>query len=60
MGSVEELLDSCHALQNYGVDRYRRPSKLSFAEETARRKERLAHGMGARWRADLEGDAGDL
>jgi len=31
------------SLQNYGVDRYRRPSKLSFAEETARRKERLEH-----------------
>src|SRR4030095_419413 len=41
--AVEELLDSCHALQNYGVDRYRRPSKLSLAEERARRKERLAY-----------------
>uniref|UniRef100_UPI00286A9BB6 SpoVR family protein n=1 Tax=Methylibium sp. TaxID=2067992 RepID=UPI00286A9BB6 len=38
-GPVEELLDSCHALQTYGVDRYRRPSKLSLAEESARRKE---------------------
>ena len=45
MGAVEQLLDSCHALQNYGVDRYRRPSKLSFAEETARRKERLEHAQ---------------
>jgi len=45
LGNVEELLDSCHALQNYGVDRYRRPSKLSFAEETARRKERLEHAQ---------------
>jgi len=45
MQQVEELLDSCHALQNYGVDRYRRPSKLSFAEETARRKERLEHAQ---------------
>ena len=42
---VEELLDSCHALQNYGVDRYRRPSKLSLAEEQARRKERLEHAQ---------------
>lgn len=43
--AVEALLDSCHALQNYGVDRYRRPSKLSLAEESARRKERLEHAQ---------------
>ena len=36
LDAVEELLDSCHALQNYGVDRYRRPSKLSLAQEQAR------------------------
>ena len=45
MAAVEQLIDSCHALQTYGVDRYRRPSKLSFAEETARRKERLEHAQ---------------
>ena len=45
LGPVEELLDSCHALQNYGVDRYRRPSKLSLAEESVRRKERLEHAQ---------------
>lgn len=45
LGPVEELLDSCHALQNYGVDRYRRPSKLSLAEESARRKDRLEHAQ---------------
>jgi len=38
--AVELLLDSCHALQSYGVDRYKRPAKLSLAEETARQKER--------------------
>jgi len=37
---VELLLDSCHALQNYGVDRYRRPKKLSINEEQARQAER--------------------
>ncbi len=31
---VEELLDSCHALMNYGVDRYKRPQKLSLAKES--------------------------
>ena len=37
---VELLLDSCHALQNYGVDRYRRPKKLSINVEQARQAER--------------------
>ena len=37
MQAVEDILDSCHALQNYGVDRYHRPSKISLAEELARR-----------------------
>lgn len=38
--AVEDLLDSCHALMNYGVDRYRRPPPLSMAEEQHRQKER--------------------
>ncbi len=38
--AVELVLDSCHALQNYGVDRYKRPAKLSMAEENARQNER--------------------
>jgi stage V sporulation protein R len=38
--AVETLLDSCHALMNHGVDRYRRPGKLSLAQETLRSKER--------------------
>ncbi len=37
---VEALLDSCHALMNYGVDRYKRPEKISIAEETHRQQER--------------------
>lgn len=37
---VEETLDACHALMNYGVDRYRRPSQLSLREEQARQKRR--------------------
>uniref|UniRef100_UPI0005787936 SpoVR family protein n=1 Tax=Yersinia pestis TaxID=632 RepID=UPI0005787936 len=37
---VERLLDSCHALMNYGVDRYKRPQKISLVEETARQKSR--------------------
>ncbi len=37
---VEQFLDSCHALQNYGVDRYKRPSPISAAEEETRMKDR--------------------
>lgn len=40
---VEELLDSCHALMNFGVDRYKRPEKISIAEEKARQVEREAY-----------------
>ncbi|WP_153101694.1 SpoVR family protein [Paraburkholderia hayleyella] len=40
---VEELLDSCHALMNYGVDRYKRPQKLSLEKESAARHEREAY-----------------
>jgi spore cortex formation protein SpoVR/YcgB (stage V sporulation) len=38
--AVELLLDSCHALMNYGVDRYKRPSPISAAEEQERQQER--------------------
>lgn len=38
--AVEVLLDSCHALMNHGVDRYRRSQKLSLAQEEIRRKDR--------------------
>lgn len=37
---VERLLDSCHALMNYGVDRYKRPAPISVTEEAKRQKER--------------------
>ena len=43
--AVENLLDSCHALMNHGVDRYRRPTKLSLAQEQARRVEREAYAQ---------------
>ncbi|MFM2481118.1 SpoVR family protein [Celerinatantimonas sp. YJH-8] len=38
--AVEDILDSCHALMNHGVDRYKRPSPLSLVEEEARQKSR--------------------
>ncbi len=37
---VEMLLDACHALQHYGVDRYKRPQKISLSNEEERQKER--------------------
>lgn len=37
---VERVLDACHTLQNYGVDRYRRPKPISAAEERLRQEER--------------------
>ncbi|MBV2208915.1 MAG: SpoVR family protein [Thermomonas sp.] len=39
LDTVEQLLDSCHALATVGVDRYRRPSKRSLQDELARREE---------------------
>lgn len=40
---VEKLLDSCHALKNYGTDRYKRPYPISAAEEKARQEERAEY-----------------
>lgn len=40
---VELLLDSCHALMNYGVDRYKRPAPLSLHKERQRQQEREAY-----------------
>ncbi|MCB1920087.1 MAG: SpoVR family protein, partial [Candidatus Competibacteraceae bacterium] len=37
---VEVFLDSCHALMNYGVDRYKHPAPLSLSEEKQRQRER--------------------
>ncbi len=38
--TVESLLDSCHALMNYGVDRFRRPAPISAEDERRRQHER--------------------
>ncbi|VAW58877.1 FIG004684: SpoVR-like protein [hydrothermal vent metagenome] len=38
--AVENILDSCHALKNFGVDRYKRPPTLSIQEEKDRQQER--------------------
>jgi stage V sporulation protein R len=45
METVEAFLDSCHALANHGVDRYRRPARKSLAQELAERKDRDAYAQ---------------
>ncbi|MGE5468508.1 MAG: SpoVR family protein [Ignavibacteria bacterium] len=37
---VERLIDSCHALLSIGVDRYKRPPRLSINKEKERQRER--------------------
>jgi len=41
--AVEQTLDAAHSLMMNGVDRYKRPRKLSLAEEEKRQKERVAY-----------------
>ncbi|CRY53719.1 SpoVR family protein [Yersinia intermedia] len=60
---VERLLDSCHALMNYGVDRYKRPQKISLVEETARQKSReeyLQSQVNSLWKTLPRKDRGEI
>ncbi|MBP6851577.1 MAG: SpoVR family protein [Rhodoferax sp.] len=45
LDAVETLLDSCHALANFGVDRYRRPSRRTLAQEMAESHAREVHAQ---------------
>jgi len=38
--AVEDTLDACHAIMDYGVDRYKRPAKLSKQVELEQQKAR--------------------
>lgn len=38
--AVEEVIDACHALMDYGVDRYKRPGKLSKQKEQLAQQQR--------------------
>lgn len=40
---VEAILDACHALMNYGVDRYKHPPPISLQEEKIRQRNREAY-----------------
>jgi stage V sporulation protein R len=43
--AVETFLDSCHALSHHGVDRYRRPTRKTLAQELAARADREAYAQ---------------
>ncbi|MEQ9452423.1 MAG: SpoVR family protein [Pseudomonadales bacterium] len=50
---VAQLLDSCHALMNYGVDRYRRPTPISPEQEKRqqlKREEYIQRNLNDLWR----------
>ena len=59
---VELILDSCHALMNYGVDRYKRPPRLSLQKERLRQKDReeyLQSQVNDLWRTIPRTDAAE-
>lgn len=39
--AVEEVLDACHMIMNYGVDKYTKPQKISAKKEQERLKKRI-------------------
>ena len=43
VGTVERMLDACHALMNLGVDRFKRSPRLSLDKETLRQQERASY-----------------
>ncbi|HSB95165.1 MAG TPA: SpoVR family protein [Spongiibacteraceae bacterium] len=58
--AVERILDSCHALMNYGVDRYKRPHPISAETEQQRQTEReeyLQQQVNDLWRTIPPGKA---
>lgn len=62
IAAVEDILDSCHALMNYGVDRYKRPYPISAHEEERRQSEReeyLQKHVNDLWRTIPKSAVGD-
>lgn len=43
LDAVESTIDACHALMNYGVDRYKHPAALSMQEEKIRQQNRAIY-----------------
>lgn len=57
---VESILDACHALMNYGVDRYKHPTPLSVQDEKIRQQNReiyLQSEVNELWRTIPHGKA---
>jgi stage V sporulation protein R len=51
--AVERVLDACHTIQHYGVDRFKRPKKLSLAKEREHQEDReeyIQRTMNDLWR----------
>lgn len=60
--AVESILDACHALMNYGVDRYKRPYPLSLQEEKENQQQReiiLQQQVNDLWRTIPQQNSGD-
>ena len=56
--AVESILDACHALMNYGVDRYKHPAALSIHDEKIRQQNRevqLQSEVNELWRTIPQG-----
>lgn len=52
MDAVEEILDSCHALKYHGIDKFKKPIKLSAKREREKREEReqyIQENMNVLW-----------
>jgi stage V sporulation protein R len=61
INEVESTLDACHALMNYGVDRYKHPAPLSIQEEKIRQQNRemyLQTQVNELWRTIPTGKSG--
>ena len=52
---VEEVLDAAHALQEHGIDRYKRPSRLDSKRERDAQTERMRAAMAANAQHALAG-----
>ena len=50
---VEETLDAAHALQDHGIDRYQRPSRLDSKREREAQSERMRAAMAANAQHEL-------
>ncbi|WP_425462570.1 SpoVR family protein [Litorilituus lipolyticus] len=62
ISEVEATLDACHALMSHGVDRYKRPQKISLDEELKRQKEReeyLQSQVNSLWRTVPKAEKND-